>query len=210
MASYQPKTQEAILALLVALDAGYEVCAWEWAKFTHGKRMEREEYEHICALPDPEGEITKIFDALDAPGGMPELPFTDLVRSSDGRECILGELRRFDWTLKMTDAPDGFLLGDTGVLFDYGSLPTGMRVPLCRASALYLSPSERPNSSIGATVAHRYEVDAMNLESAARARRWIVGEPHTLEQMRSQRAHRPMPETMDRAAGRRDGGGSSR
>ena len=168
--SYNPKAQELTLSLLEAFDApNSPTFARKWAENFPGAKMEEEEYDHIrsLGLKGVEDALEQIISALDASGGLPELPFTDLIRCHDGRSVLRNYLLRFSWSLK-TDTNAGFVLGDMGVLYQREALTDGLKLPLSRSAALYLVPAANPALGIGSMPARRPEVDALNLESATR------------------------------------------
>jgi hypothetical protein len=193
--SYNPKAQELTLSLVEVFDApDYPAFARKWAEDFPGAEIKEEEYDHIrsLGLKSTENALEEIINALDASGGLPELPFTDLVRSPDGRSVFHSRLLMFDWLLK-TDNKSSFILGDLGVLYQREALSDGLKLPLSRSVALYLAPAANPSVGISTMPATPPEVDALNLEGAARARRWMVGEPSVLENLKRQVGSKPLP-----------------
>ena len=193
--SYNPKAQELSLSLLEIFDAtDYETFARKWGARFPGACIEKQEYDHIRSLgiKDGEGAIEKLITALDASGGLPELPFTDVVRNADGRDKLCDQLLKFDWLLKI-DTNAGLVLGDTGVLYEKGRLADGVKVPLSSSAALHLALNSTRTPGIRALAVTPGEVDALNLESAARARRWLVGEPSLLEKLKPQVGSSSLP-----------------
>ena len=147
--SYNPKAQELTLSLLEAFDApDYPTCTRIWAENFPGAEMKEEEYDHIrsLGLKGAENALEQIISALESTGGLPELPFTDLIRNPDGRSVLRDHLLRFSWSLK-TDTDGGFVLGDTGVLYQREALTDGLKLPLSSSAALYLAPVANPLSS---------------------------------------------------------------
>jgi hypothetical protein len=65
-------------------------------------------------------------------------------------------------------------------------LGSGLRTPLSKTTALYLTPSQTPRQGIASRIAKPFEVDDLNYESAARARLWLVGEQARIEDVRTQ------------------------
>lgn len=61
-----------------------------------------------------------------------------------------------------------------------------LSAPLARGAALFLTPSDSPKSGIATAIAADHDAQNLNLESAARSRRWLVGERTELERYRSQ------------------------
>jgi hypothetical protein len=185
--SYNPGAQELTLSLLEIFDEDdYSTFCSRWNELYHDTYVTETEFNYIrsLGLSGAENELEKIIAALDSTEGLPDLPFTDLVRSPEGRKKINDRLLTCDWTLKTVES-DGFILGDTGVLYDRGSM-VALRVPLSPKTALYLTPTDKPNSGIRTEAAREDEVFALNIESASRSRRWLVGEPDILEEMKSQ------------------------
>ncbi|MEF3129393.1 DUF4238 domain-containing protein [Rhizobium leguminosarum] len=185
--SYNLTAQELTLSLLNAFDAtDFDTFRQGWEAQYPGTSVTETEFQHIHALSlrGTENALELIITALDDTEGLPELPFTDAVRSPDSRNIIRAQLLGFDWTLK-TDASDRFILGDTGVLYNKGAMQS-LSAPLSRGAALFLTPSESPKPGISSVSAADHEVTNLNIESAARSRRWIVGERIELERFRSQ------------------------
>jgi hypothetical protein len=192
--SYNPKGQEVTLALLEAFDApDYQSFSQHWSARFPGSHIEESEYNHIksFALKDAENALEQIIVALDTTEGLPELPFTDIVRSPDGRNVVHDRLLNLEWFLKTTSNA-GFVLGDMGVLLDKGKL-WSLRTPLSNSTALHLLPSESPAPRIAVSVAAQHEIESLNLESAARARRWLVGEKSLLAILQAQVGNTQLP-----------------
>lgn len=188
LASYGPRTQEYALFLLGAADAkDYATFAADLQARFPGADIRKDEFDHIRAIPTTERDIDQIISALDAAGGIPELPFTDLIRSPNGRDIIRDVLLSLDWQLK-TDSSAGYILGDAAVLYENSDLRSGLRTPLSCTAALHLTPSQSPQQGIATAAARPFEVDELNYESAARARLWLVGEHARIEA-----AQRQMP-----------------
>jgi hypothetical protein len=193
VASYQPRAQEYALFLLGALEArDYASFAAESEARYPGADICQDEFDNICALPSAELEIEKIISALDARGGIPELPFTDLIRDPRGRDMVRNVLLGFNWQIK-TDEGAGFILGDAAVLYESSSLGLGLRTPLSKTTALYLLPTQMPQQGIDIKIAQSFEVDDLNYESAARARLWLVGEQAQINDVRAQVTARDLP-----------------
>lgn len=185
--SYNPRAQELTLSLLAAFDApDFDTFRKAWEAQYPGTSVTEAEfnYIHSLSLQGAENALEVIIAALDDSEGLPELPFTDIVRSPDSRNIVRDLLLSLEWTLK-TDAADRFILGDTGVLYNKGAMQN-LSTPLSRSAALFLTPSDRPNPGISSTSAAEHDVANLNMESAARSRRWLVGERMELERYRSQ------------------------
>jgi hypothetical protein len=185
--SYNQRAQELTLGLLGAFDAQDFVTFRQQleAKFP-GSSVTEMEFQHILSLrlQGAENAIETIITALNDSEGLPELPFTDVVRSPDSRKIIRNHLLSFDWTLK-ADVSNRFILGDTGVLYNKGAMEN-LSAPLSCSMALFLTPSESLQPGISLESAADHDVANLNFESAARSRRWLVGERMELERYRSQ------------------------
>jgi hypothetical protein len=188
LSNYRLKVQDYALQILDAINApDYATFSSELSSRVPGAEIREDEFNHVRALGKSAAEqaIERIVTGLEAAGGMPELPFTDLIRNSSGRDILRNALLSLNWELR-TDQLDGFLLGDKAILFDKGSLADGLRTPLSRAQALYLTPTADPSRGIASNPAKLFDVDGLNQESAARARRWLVGEKAKLNTVKSQ------------------------
>lgn len=162
---------------------------------TIGDLVTETEYDHLRSLGLKAAaiEFARIQIALQKPGGLPELPFTDLVRSNDGRDRLRDVLLSLDWHV-IKAAPHSFILGDTGVLFDPGNLQAGLRAPLSSSDALILTHGKSGGTGkIAFRAARDYEPSSMNFESAARSRRWLAGSRENLERVKSQVTGEPLP-----------------
>ncbi len=185
--SYNPKAQELTLSLLDAFDTpDFDTFSQRWESQFPGTSVTEAEFKHVRALGlrGAENALELIIAGLDTSEGLPELPFTDIVRSPDSRKIIRDKLLGCDWTLK-TDAANRFILGDVGVLYNRGAMQS-LSVPLSRSSALFLTPSESAKPQISSILAADHDVANLNIESAARSRRWIVGNRAELARLRSQ------------------------
>jgi hypothetical protein len=138
-------------------------------------------------------EIAKILIGLDARGGMVDLPFTDLIKSPDGRDRLKQALLSLRWEVIIAPT-HSFILGDAAILFDPGQLAAGARIPLSSSAALLLTDAKRAaTNGISQRAAHAFEPDAMNFESAARSRRWVAGAQARLAKVRTQVTGPEMP-----------------
>lgn len=193
--TYNPRAQELTLNLLAAFDApDFDTFREAWEAQYPGTSVKEAEFNHIhsLSLQGAENALEAIIAALDDSEGLPELPFTDAVRSPDSRNIIRDHLLSLEWTLK-TDADDRFILGDTGVLYSKGAMES-LSAPLSPGAALLLTPSDRPSLGILSTSAADHDVANLNFEIAARSRRWIVGKRVQLEQLRSQVGNSLLPD----------------
>ncbi|MGY2805606.1 DUF4238 domain-containing protein [Bradyrhizobium sp. USDA 4506] len=198
--SYNPKAQELTLSLVEAFEApDFNTFSQTWQTRFPGASVTEAEFKHIksLGLGGAEDALNKIITGLDATEGLPELPFTDVVRSPDGRKIVRDRLLSLDWVVK-TDPCGRFILGDTGVLYAKGDMES-LSAPLSRATALYLTASDSPKPTITSAAAAAHEVQTLNAESAARSRRWITGDKAELDRLKTQVGNKPLP-----AAGQRD------
>lgn len=172
-------------------------CTADYAEFQtyFGDLVEKKAYENIRAMGEPQAavEIATILNALDARGGMIELPFTDLIKSPDGRNKLKDALLALRW--EFITAPDhSFILGDAAILFDPGQLAAGARIPLSGSAALVLKDANGTSTNgIAKRAAYAFEADAMNFESAARSRRWMAGASARLAKVRTQVTGEALP-----------------
>jgi len=193
--SYNPRAQELTLSLLEAFEApDFNTFSQAWQTRFHGASVTEAEFKYIqsLGLRGAEDALDKIITGLDTTEGLPELPFTDAVRSPDGRKTVRDRLLSFDWTLK-TDPSGRFILGDTGVLYNKGEIES-LSAPLSRATALYLTASDSPKPNIISATAAAHEVETLNAESAARSRRWIAGNKAELDRLRTQVGAQSLPD----------------
>lgn len=192
--SYNPKAQEITLSLLEVFDApDYQTFLKLWSAHFPGDQVVQEfEYDYIKSfgLHGAESAFDKIITDLDSTDGLPELPFTDLVRSPDGRKIVCDHLLKFEWCLKISSASP-FVLGDTGVLFEKGEMGH-LRAPLSSSVALFLAPCSSPGLGIKTDIATQQEVEDLNWETAARSRRWLVGDKALLEILKTQVGTAPL------------------
>ena len=185
--SYNPRAQELILSLLDLFDAeNFQSFCLNWEARYPGASITKAEFEYInsLGLKETEDELEKIILALESAGGLPELPFTDVVRQPSGRNIIRDTLLSRSWTL-LEDNAARFILGDTGVLFEKGDM-SDLLAPISPKAVLSLSPVRNSTDCIESIQAADHQIGNINLEVAARARRWIVGEPSQLEYLKSQ------------------------
>lgn len=193
--SYNPRAQELTLSILDAFDApDFDAFRQRWEAQFPGTSISEAEFQHIhsLGLRGAENALELIITALDDSQGLPELPFTDVVRSPDSRSIVRDRLLALDWTLK-TDSTDRFVLGDTGVLYDKGAMQR-LLVPLSRGAALFLTQSDNPKTEISLVTTAGYDVANLNFESAARSRRWLIGNRLELEQLKSQVGSGQLPD----------------
>jgi len=197
--TYNQRAQEITLNLLEVFDSpDFGTFCAKWDAQFPGTHVTELEFDHIRSkgLKNAENALELIINGLDASEGLPELPFTDAVRSPDGRKIIRDRLLGFDWTLKV-DKENRFILGDAGVLYNRGTMQN-VSVPLSCGAALFLTESKHPRPSISFALTADHEATNLNLESAARSRRWIVGgERDRVEALASQVGSNPLPEHTD-------------
>lgn len=172
-------------------------CTADYAEFRtyFGDLIEEDAYDHVRAMGEQQAAvaIAKILNELDARGGMIELPFTDLIKSADGRDKLKDALLALRWEL-ITAQDHSFILGDAAILFDPGQLAAGARIPVSSSAALVLKDANGTSpSGIAQRAAYSFEVDAMNFESAARSRRWMAGAHTCLDKVRTQVTGKALP-----------------
>jgi hypothetical protein len=192
--SYNLHAQELCLSILEAFDApDYFSFRQAWEAKYPGTSVTHEEYEHIrsLGLSGVENALDPIITALENSEGLPDLPFTDVVRSPDSRGIVRSRLLDFHWTLK-TDIQGRFVLGDAAVIYQAGEM-NSIKIPMCSDAALFLIASERPVNGISSIPADDYEIANLNLESASQSRRWLVGKPSELNNLQSQVGYRVLP-----------------
>ncbi|KRQ15780.1 DUF4238 domain-containing protein [Bradyrhizobium manausense] len=195
VASFAPRAQELTMSLLETFDApDFASFRGRWEESFPGASITEAEFNHIksLGLQDAEDALEQIILALVSQGGVPELPFTDVVKNPDGRNIVRDRLLTFNWTVK-TDAAGRFILGDAGVLYNKGDM-SDLRAALSRDVALYLTPTDAPALGISSTIAPEHDIQNLNLENAARARRWIVGDKQELDRLKSQVGSQSLPD----------------
>lgn len=182
IAMYNPSAQMLVLALsLISHSTSYSAFASALQEAFPGTVMSEAEYDHLKSLGSD--EFRKVYFALEDREGLPELPFTDLVRRPEGRNIVRSKMLSLQWTLKESVGAH-YVLGDRAIAYEIGDL-TSLRVPLTSSVALYMT--EQPvRPGIDVASARDDEVDALNFESAALARRWLVGEPTSLAPLKAQ------------------------
>lgn len=189
--SYNERAQELTLSLLDAFDApDYPTFLSRWTALYPTVPPTEAEYNYIksLGLRTAESALEKIIVALDSTEALPELPFTDVVRNPDGRRVVSDHLLACDWTLKTTTNGD-FILGDAGVLYEAGAMES-LRAPLSNKTALFLTSAKSQRAGIDVVPASVHDVMNLNIESASRSRRWIVGEPSSLHILKAQVARK--------------------
>jgi len=191
--TYNPKAQELALSLLEIFQSqDYETFLTKWQAKYPKTEVTEVEFAHIqsMGLIGLENEIDKIITALDTTEGIPELPFTDVVRSPDSRKSVTDKLLGLEWMIKTTTA-DKFILGDIGVIYNKGDM-INVSVPLSPNAALFLTYSKSPKNTISSSPGANHDVQKLNFETAARSRRWIVGEVVELNKHKSQVGAKPL------------------
>jgi Protein of unknown function (DUF4238) len=149
IASYKPRAQELGLHLLGAIHAKDFVSFHNdlQARFP-GARITQSDFNYIRHLPvaDANSAIQQIVIALDARGGMPESPFTDLIRAPQGRNVVRNALLGLEWQIKI-DANGGFILGDAAVLFEKADLASGLADTPFQVCRTLSHPIQQPTRS---------------------------------------------------------------
>jgi hypothetical protein len=197
--SFAPRAQDLTISLLETFDAAdFASFRGLWEARFRGASVTEAEFNHIksLGLQGAEDALEQIILALVSQGGVPELPFTDVIRSPDGRNIVRDRLLTFDWTVK-TDVAGRFILGDMGVLYNRGDM-SDLRAPLSRDVALYLTPTHAPRPGTSSSIAAEHDVQNLNVESAACARQWIVGDKQELDRLKSQVGSQSLPDPNER------------
>ena len=117
----------------------------------------------------------QLFDSLLASGGTPDLPFSDVIVDTSGRGRLKDRLLDMKWVLRKAKVSE-LVIGDTGTVFERGESDLGWKIVLGPDLALLISKSDRPVSSlIGDGTLESWEVENINVETAARSNRLLVG-----------------------------------
>lgn len=117
----------------------------------------------------------QLFDSLLATGGTPDLPFSDVVVDVSGRATLTDRLLNMKWVLRKANVR-GLVIGDTGIVFERGESDLGWKVVLGPDLVMLITRAERPVSlMIGDGTLESWEVDNINIETAARSKRLLVG-----------------------------------
>lgn len=196
IASYTQKSQTLAMAFVDALDAPpSEAFAEDLKARFPGVAITRVEFKGLLLKGQVtlEAEIEAAIDELGRDGGTALSPRTDVINELSGRQIVETRLLSLDWPLQTSSVARSYVLGDSGLLFDTGSVDDGLRVPLSPTQGLYLTPMTTPATEITDADATDWSVAERNLESAARSRRWIVGAVDELEHVRSQGGNRKLP-----------------
>jgi hypothetical protein len=117
----------------------------------------------------------QLFDSLLALGGNPDVPFSDVIVDTSGRATLKDRLLDMKWVLRKAKEPE-LVIGDTGIVFERGESDLGWKVVLGPDLVILITKSERPISSmIDDGTLESWEVDNINVETAARSNRLLVG-----------------------------------
>ncbi len=117
----------------------------------------------------------QLFDSVLGAAGNPNIPFSDVVKDPSGRSTLKAHLLGMKWVLRQTKKPD-LVIGDTGIVLERGEIDLGWKIILGPDLAMLITKSDSPvSSTIGDGTLEAWEVDNINLETAARSRRFLVG-----------------------------------
>jgi hypothetical protein len=117
----------------------------------------------------------QLFDSLLTSGGNPKAPFSDVIVDTSGRATLKDRLLGMKWILRKAKEPE-LVIGDTGIVFERGESDLGWKVVLGPNLVILISKSERPvSSTIGDGTLESWEVNNINVETAARSNRLLVG-----------------------------------
>lgn len=117
----------------------------------------------------------RLFDSLLATGGDPNMPFSDVITDQSGREILKKRLLNMKWVLRRSKGAD-LVIGDTGIVFERGESDLGWKIVLSPDLALLITKSDWPVPSlIEDGTFESWEVSSINVETAARSRRLLVG-----------------------------------
>ena len=174
---YNQLTQELVLQLLEAPDAS------DYASFLSSVRtkghpainISEADFQALKSIPTKELEawVEKHLAELAQPTGDKDLPHTDSIRDPSGVQVIEAALLSLEWTIAHAKSGE-LVLGDMGPVYEHSNLGTGLRAPLSPNFALIAIPRSSPKHGLQSTEWQPVEVAALNAESAARARRWLI------------------------------------
>lgn len=120
-------------------------------------------------------QFGRLFDSLLATGGNPDVPFSDVIVDKSGREALKDRLLGMDWVLCKAKESE-FIIGDTGIVFERGEIDLGWKVIIGPDLVLLITKTERPVLRvIGDGMLESWEVANINVETAARSNRLLVG-----------------------------------
>lgn len=135
------------------------------------------EFDHLKSATPRARDLMfgPLFDSLLEPGGNPEVPFSDVIRDASGRSTLKDRLLAMKWVLRRAKEPD-LVIGDTGIVFERGEIDLGWKIVLCPGLAMLITKSDWPvSSTIGDGTLEPWEVDNINLETAARSKILLIG-----------------------------------
>jgi Protein of unknown function (DUF4238) len=119
--------------------------------------------------------FAQLFDSCLGPAGNPDTPFADVITDKSGRATLRGRLLGMRWVIRKANDPR-LVIGDTGIVFERGESDMGWKIILDPNHALLITKSEQPvSNTIGDAVLEPWEGDNLNVESAARSVRLLVG-----------------------------------
>jgi hypothetical protein len=119
--------------------------------------------------------FTTQFDKQLAPGGNEAIPYADTIEDHSGRDILKDRLLDMEWTL--ATAPEAtVLIGDTGIVLERGNSDHGWKIVIGPQLVLSITKTEQSVPvMIGSGTLTTWEVDGLNLETAARSKKLLVG-----------------------------------
>jgi hypothetical protein len=117
----------------------------------------------------------QLFDSLLGPAGNPDTPFADVITDKSGRATLKGRLLDMRWVIRKANDPR-LVIGDTGIVFERGESDLGWKIVVDPHRVILITKSEQPVSrGISDGALEPWEADNINVESAARSMRLLVG-----------------------------------
>lgn len=148
---------------------------------TTGAEISDDEFMRIRTAAGSRSQLEAWFASLNSNVGRDnaEAPWTDLLKDKGVLKMIEEKLLTKEWFL--VKAPtESFVLGDTGLVFDYQDLSRGFRAPLSSDCAIFAVPSCAPSQDIQTRPFKQSEADALNFEVSAWAEHWVAAANHDL------------------------------
>lgn len=119
--------------------------------------------------------FTSHFDKQLASGGNEEIPYADAIKDRSGRDILRDRILKMEWTLASTPEPT-VLIGDIGILLERGNSDQGWKIAIGPQQILSIAKTEQPvPAKIGGGTLKSWEVDRVNVETAARSKRLLAG-----------------------------------
>lgn len=123
-----------------------------------------------ASASDLDAAFTSIFDKLFAQRGSEDIRYADTIIDRSGRGTLKKCLMEKEWTLGTSPHPD-VVIGDIGILLERGDCRQGWKIAIGPSHVLTINNTNRPvPTTIGSTVLKTWQIQAMNLETAAKSR----------------------------------------